>query len=707
MNETFIQLHSQQSSLIVKLSPAPEILYWGKSLQPLNEHTFPAFEVMLERGVMQGRLDQDVPLTLCPENGRGMFSSPGIEGDRMGKDWAPIFNYSSHELDNNKAVIHCQDRVAQLSLTIHLAMDVVSGVLEKSLCLTNESTRAYHLNKLALTLPLPYRAKELLSFSGRWSKEFQPQRLLLEHGAFSQENRRGRTSHEYFPGCLVGVKGFSEQQGELWGFHLAWSGNHQWRAEAKSDGRRFVQASELLSPGEVILQAGEQYQTPTLYGCYSQTGINGIRSHFHHYVRTRLIHFSSHKPRPVHLNTWEGIYFDHDPEYIKKMASEAAKIGVERFIIDDGWFKGRHHDKAALGDWILDKDKYPDGLAPVIEHINQLGMEFGIWVEPEMVNEDSDLFRIHPDWMLASEGYDQPTGRFQYALNLQITDCFNYLFDCLNNILSHYKVDYLKWDMNRELVQASHAGRAAVHRQTKAVYRLLDKLRKAHPAVEIESCSSGGGRMDFEILKRSDRFWTSDCNDALERQTIQKNMGIFFPPEIMGAHIGPHKSHTTRRQHDINLRGLTALAGHMGVELDPVKESAEEKQAFAKYITLHKRFRPLLHSGQSFYFDSCDKTRQAYGVAASEHLLVTVCQLAMPDYMLTEPLLFGMLDDNASYHVELVDFPQSSAGLMKRQPQWVSDDKQTFTGQWLNEVGLSLPILDPESALLLHLVKLS
>jgi alpha-galactosidase len=707
MSHTFLQFNSCHSSMIVKLKPSPEILYWGKALQTLDEDSFIAFQHAIDRGVMQARLDNDVPLTLCPENGRGMYSAPGIEGHRNGENWAPIFAYGSHTINDQKIEINCQDKIAGLALKINLSMDPISGVVEKLITVINSSAQPYQLNKLALTLPLPYRAKEVQSFHGRWSKEFQSQRATFEHGAFVQENRRGRTSHEYFPGCLVGSKAFSEQQGEVWGFHLGWSGNHHWRAEAKSDGRRFIQAGEILFPGEIILQQGESYSTPSLYANYSNSGLNGIRSNFHHYVRNKIIHFPSDKPRPVHLNTWEGIYFDHDPEYIKQMATEAAKMGVERFIIDDGWFKGRNDDKAALGDWTLDRGKYPLGLEPVIQHVNQQGMEFGIWVEPEMVNEDSDLFRAHSDWMLALEGYTQPTGRFQYVLNLQIEACFNYLFDSLDTILSRYNVAYLKWDMNRELVQPSHNGKAAVHGQTKAVYRLIDKLRQTHPDVEIESCSSGGGRIDFEILKRTHRFWVSDCNDALERQTIQNGMNIFFPPEVMGAHIGPHKSHTTRRQHDINLRGLTALAGHMGVELDPVKEPDAEKKAFAKYIALHKRFRALLHSGKSFYLDSTDKTKQAYGVYSDQELLLTVCQLAMPEYMLPEPILFGMLDSNALYKLEIVEFPMHSAALMKTQPQWVNLEDKVFSGEWLNEVGLCMPILDPEASMLLHLAKLA
>ncbi len=702
-----IQLNSEHNTLLIKLAPAPEIIYWGSALPELTEQQLSSVDLGIDRGVPQARIDHDIPVTLCPEFGRGTFGSPGVEGHHAGRNATPIFSYHSHQYQKGVLTLVCADSEAQLELHIRLQLHSKSGVLEKQISVTNHNPVAYQLNRLSLTMPLPYRAKELESYSGRWSKEMHPQRHRIEHGIFAQENRRGRTSHEYFPGTLIGSANFTEQTGEVWGFHLGWSGNHAWRAEAKSDGRRFVQAGELLTAGEIELAKGESYTTPTLYNSYSANGINGVREANHAFYRDVISPLDPAKTRPVHLNTWEGIYFDHDPDYICEMATQAAGIGVERFIIDDGWFKNRDHDKAALGDWELDMKKYPQGLEPVISHVNELGMEFGIWVEPEMVNPDSDLYRAHPDWVLKAPNYQQPTGRFQYVLNLQIAECFDYLYERLDALLSEYNIGYFKWDMNRELVQATHNDRAAVHGQTVAVYALLDKLRLAHPEVEIESCSSGGGRIDYEILKRTHRFWTSDCNDALERQTIQKSIGIFFPPEVMGAHVGPQHSHTTRRTHDMNFRGLTALTGHMGVELDPVKESEQEKEAFAKYIALHKRFRPLLHTGKGFYLDSDDKTRHAYGVKSDTQTLLVVAQLATPEYMLPQPVLIDWLDDSKTYVVELVDFPMQSAGLMKRHPQWGTLSHENgsveLTGAVLKHIGLSLPLQDPETALLINI----
>ena len=693
-----VHLTGRTTSLVIKTGQMPEIIHWGSKLSFVSEDLASA----TQRPVSQARLDADIPLTLCPETGRGLFSAPGIEGHRQGKHWAPVFTLSEQNVTANTVSFSAVDSIAQLRLNMELAIDTESDVLQSRMTIVNTGGSDYILNKLTNTLPLPTYATELMHFYGSWIREFHTERKDLIHGSFIQENRRGRTSHENFPGAMVGRKGFSEQTGEVWGFHLGWSGNHQLRVDAKSDGRRFIQAGELLLPGEVILEPGASYTTPWLYGTYSSEGLNGISARFHQFVRTQIIKFPESKPRPVHLNTWEGIYFDHDPAYIMKMAEGAAEMGVERFIIDDGWFIGRNHERAALGDWYLDEVKYPDGLEPVIARVNELGMEFGLWVEPEMINEDSVLYQQHPDWLLQLDGYDQPTGRWQYVLNLQNPDCFNYLYERLDGLLNRYNIGYLKWDMNRELVQPGHEGRPAVHGQTQAFYRLIDSLRVKHPMVEIESCSSGGGRIDYEVLRRTHRFWASDCNDALERQTIQRGMGYFFPPEVMGAHIGPEESHSTKRRHHINMRGLTALFGHMGVELDPVRESGEQVQGMANYIALHKRFRHLIHSGTGFRLDCTDTNRHVYGVASNDEQLVAICQLAMGSHTLPEPVRFTGLEPCRKYRISAVDVASGSFQLMKQKPAWI-DSGLELSGAELMHVGLSMPLLDPESMMLVHL----
>ena len=698
-------LTNHDIDIILRTQPYAELCYFGKRLQKITTDAIN----MLIPAVPNSRIDIDVPFTLCPEEGVGNFSTPGLEGHRNGKDWSPVFVTQKVTKKKNDITIISEDNIAQLRLTSKLILDE-TGVLQCQNSLTNLGDEPYQVNRLSVTLPIPERALELMAFSGRWIKEFFPHRTKIQHCGYLQENRRGRTSHEYFPGMVVGTEGFKEQTGEVWGVHLGWSGNHRFQVAVKSNGKRFIQAEALYLAGEVSLAKGETLSTPWLYATYSDEGLNKMSQNFHQFLRKNIIHFASDKPRPVHLNTWEGIFFDHNPDYIMKMATKAAQMGVERFIIDDGWFGKRDDDYQALGDWYLDKRKYPNGLEPVIEHVKKQGMEFGIWVEPEMISKNSDLYRAHPDWLLELPGYNQPEGRHQYLLDLQNPAVFDYLLERLTWLLSSYDIDYIKWDMNREIVQAGHEGQPAVVGQTDAVYRLMDILQQKYPNVEIESCSSGGGRIDFEVLKRTQRFWASDSNDALDRQIIQRGMSYFFPPEVMGAHIGGKTCHTTYRELDMNLRGLTALFGHMGVELDPVKESTEEQKGFTHYIRLHKQLRSLLHSGNSVRLDVDDSAAmQSYGVVSQDkkEAVFVIAQLALPTYALSGNLrLTGLLADN-EYSIEILDLPhhidpQVNGHAMKSFPKWMTTDT-TLSGDWLMNIGLPLPVLDPATAMLIKI----
>lgn len=704
MNHSFVRLSSRSSDMILRCAPYAEIIYWGK---PLLNFT-PEMVESLNRPVANSRLDVDVPLTLCPENGRGLFSVPGMEGNRDSLDWSPVFSTQHYSFENNHLQITSEDATAGLRMVSEIQMCPETGVIKTRNTLTNIKEGQYRLDRLAVTLPFPERADEIMAFNGRWIKEFQRHSLKLEHGGYIQENRRGRTSHEYFPGMVIGKTGFSEQQGELWGVHLAWSGNHRLRADCKSDGRRQLQAEALYFSGEIILQPGEHISTPWVYATYSSSGLNGMSRSFHRYVRSSIIPALAQKPRPVHLNTWEGIYFNHDPAYIIQMAKNAADIGIERFIIDDGWFKGRNNDLSSLGDWYTDAAKYPAGLSPVIEAVSQLGMEFGIWVEPEMINQDSDLYRSHPDWVLKLEGYPLLTGRNQLVLDLSNPAVFDYLQERLCWLLGEHKIDYVKWDFNREIVQPGHNGQPSLVRQTEQLYKLFDNLNHAFPHIEFESCASGGGRVDYEILKRCHRFWPSDNNDALDRQHIQRGMSYFFPPEVMGSHIGGAPCHTTHREHSIAFRGLTALFGHMGVELDPVTEPESIKQAFGHYIALHKQLRELLHTGDAIRLDHPGKSTLINAVIdeQQQQAVILISQLALPEYALCGNLLIPGLDPTTLYRVDVLDMPdnmhKSRSNTMKHYPAWLKNPLE-ISGDWLAKAGLALPVLNPETAILVKL----
>ena len=522
-----------------------EIVYWGA---PLGAVDLDAVPIALHRPPTGGALDVEAPASLVPEHGAGYPGRPGLAGHRPdGTGWAPRFKPASTTVETGRAAIVGRDDVAGLELETQVELDP-SGVLRARATVTNIGDSPYTLDHLELTVALPAHAVDVITFHGRWCRELHPHRQTLLNGAVDVENRTGRTSHEHPPLVWAGEHGFGEQHGDVWGVHLAWSGNAHLRVERLPDGRRVATAGELLGPGEIVLDPGQAYSTPAMLGAYSPTGLTEASRAYHRYARSLPAHPA--RPRPVLVNTWEAVYFDHDQVRLRELATLAARVGAERFVLDDGWFAGRRDDTSALGDWWVSPDVHPDGLAPLIDHVRGLGMEFGLWVEPEMVSPDSDLYRAHPEWALQAPRYESVLGRHQLVLDLTRPDAFAAVHGRLDRLLRDHEIDFLKWDMNRVHVAASDAaGRAATHAQTRAVYRLIDLLRGDHPDVEIESCASGGGRIDLGILERTERVWTSDCNDALERQTIQRWASTLIPPEVMGAHIGPPRSHTTGRTH--------------------------------------------------------------------------------------------------------------------------------------------------------------
>lgn len=682
----------------------PTIVHWGEALQPAD---LAGLGAALSRGVPNAELDTVAPIAIVPEHGSGFFGRAGLQGHRAdGTAWAPRFAAGTTEQTDVSLVTTATDDVAGLTITTDLRLHA-SGVLDMQTTVQNTGVGAYQLEGLTMTVPLPGRADEVLGFAGRWSNEYQPYRHRLSGGMLSSENRKGRTSHDRVPAVFVGVPGFTEGGGEVWGFHLGWSGNTQRHVELLADGRRYLQMGELLHPGEIELGPGDTYTTPTLHAAHSADGLNGTSDAFHRYLRSRTNLPGVDRPRPVLLNTWEAVYFDHDLDTLKGLADRAAQVGVERYVLDDGWFHGRRNDQAGLGDWWVDETVWPDGLEPLISHVRGLGLEFGIWVEPEMVNPDSELYRNHPEWALTTDGYEAKLGRHQLVLDVANPDVFSYLLDKLDRLLADHDVGYVKWDMNRDLVQGSGVnGRAGVHHQTVAVYRLFAELSERHPDVEIESCSSGGARADFKVLENTCRIWTSDCNDALERHMIQRGFAMLFPPEIMGAHIGPTRSHTTNRQHDLSFRAGTALFGHLGLEWNLLTASDQDLAVLTEIIALHKRLRPLLHSGRAVGFDHPDASLRVHGVISEDRAsaIVGVAKLSGGASALPTPMRLPGLDETARYRVEHVPLPDTHLGPHRRLPGWFESGFEA-TGRVLGTVGVELPAQHAETLLLFELTR--
>jgi alpha-galactosidase len=661
--------------------PIPAVVHWGPDPGPPPAGA----EALGDRPLPPSTLDRDVPLSVVSLT-PGDPGRPGLTGCRPdGSGAHPRFTLL--HVDVEGAALRFAATASDLRIDGRLE---VGPTLATTLSLTNTGDQPYLLQRLAVTLPLPADAGEVLGFEGRWCAEMTPTRTTWASGTLVVENRRGRTSHDNVPVVFAGRPGFGEAAGSVHGVHLAWSGNAEVVLEQRSDGRRVVHVGELLAPGEVVLAPGETYDAPAVHGVWGD-GLVAASHGFHTEIRRHL----PTRPRPVTLNTWEAVYFDHDAARLRTLAAQASSVGVERFVLDDGWFGSRRDDTAGLGDWWVSTDAHPDGLAPLIDHVRGLGMEFGLWVEPEMVNPDSDLYRAHPDWVL---GDPEVLGRGQLVLDLSIGECWAHLHGALDRLLADHDIAYLKWDMNRDL-----AG-AGAHRQVVALYRLLDALRADHPDVEIESCASGGGRADFGILQRTCRVWASDCNDALERQVIQRGFSHLLPPEVVGAHIGPPRAHTTGRSQRLSFRAATALFGHLGIEWNLLEASDRHLDALRWWVDLHKQARPLLHSGDVVRLDPVDATGHAHGVVAPDRseALFALVQLTQSRRSAPPPVRLAGLDPDRTYLVEHLVAPGEVLGW-GRQSAWLTDGPVEASGRWLETVGLQAPLLHPESALLIRL----
>ena len=393
-------------------------------------------------------------------------------------------------------------------------------------------------------------------------------------------------------------------------------------------------------------------------------------------------------PRPVHYNCWEAVYFDHDLPKLKDIAARAADLGAERFVLDDGWFGRRDDDTSSLSDWEVDPRKYPDGLAPLIDHVHSLGMTFGIWFEPEMINPDSNIHRAHPDWALGSE--DQILGRQQKALNMALPEVRAFLYDRISALLRAHPIDYIKWDHNRVLPFPDAA-------QTLGSYALIDQLRRDFPNVEIESCASGGGRIDFGILKRTQRVWLSDSNDALERLKMQHNSALFLPASVTGSHVGPRHCHTSGRTLDITFRSWVAAQRHMGFEMDPRELTDREADILRAVTFWWKSNRDWLFDADILRLDSNDPAIIAeQQIARDGHRFVVFAGRACTsDQISPRPLNLTRLDPDARYEISLLN--RNEAPKLSRGELAIKDQSLVLSGTALMHSGLSLPWSFPDT----------
>jgi len=704
-----IALRSEGVSLVLDISNGqlPAVVHWGADLGSLELADVEALILCNIDPAGPNVVDEPVRLAILPEHWTGWVGRPGLSGSRAGRDWSPKFTATEVRVDDESViatesqatminagmgsvVVDAVDEVAQLQLTITIEL-TAGGLMRARADVINIGQKPYAVHDFVVAFPIPQDAREVLDFAGHWGKERVPQRRPLNVGVHLREGRKGRTGPEAATLLHVGVPGFTFADGEIWAVHTAWSGNHTHYAQRLFTGVQVIGGGELLLPGEVILQTGQAYATPWIYGAYGR-GLDAVAGRFHRFLRSRENHPST--IRPVTLNVWEAVYFDHDLDHLAELAECAATIGVERYVLDDGWFGGRRHDRAGLGDWTVSTEVWPHGLHPLVDKVTGLGMEFGLWFEPEMINLDSAAAREHPEWIMATGDRLPVESRHQQVINLGIPECYAHVRDAIFEILTEYKISYIKWDHNRDLIDAGTApdGRPGVHDQTLAFYRLVDEIKAAHPGLEIESCSSGGARVDLGVLARTDRIWVSDCIDPLERQQMNRWTSQLVPPELLGSHIASARSHTTGRVHDLSFRAATAVFGHLGIEWDLTAATAQELAELKEWISFYKANRRLLMGGNVVRVDFPDPTVVAYGIVARDRseAIYTVASIGTSDVMLPGRLRFPGLDPERRYRTRPVLVGRPPSGL-DPPPWWGAISTEFEPSGKRRAVGWGLP----------------
>ena len=562
-----------------------------------------------------------------PSHGSTDFRRPAVELRQPNGSRITSFVYHSHTVAPGKPALeglpatYCEQDSEAETLTIRLRDELLNvsvylnytlfsshPALARSARIVNEGGLELHLtHAMSLSLDLPDREYELLHFSGAWGRERHLKVRRLEQGVQSVESLRGHSSHNHNPFVMLRRPGTDEDQGEVLGFSLVYSGN--FLAQAEVDTWDTTRITLGINPFgfDWKLEPGEGFQTPEAVAVYSHQGMGAMSRTFHTLYRSRLARGEwRDRPRPILINNWEATYFNFDEDKLVSIAQAAKRDGVELFVLDDGWFGARRSDRAGLGDWIANPELLPQGIPGLAERVEALGMKFGLWFEPEMVNRDSDLYRAHPDWLLQTPGRTPSHGRNQFVLDFSRPEVVDRVHAMMADILSGAKVSYVKWDMNRSITEAYSAALPpdrqgeVFHRYILGVYDLYERLTSAFPHVLFESCASGGGRFDPGMLYYAPQAWTSDDSDAAERLKIQYGTSFCYPVVSMGAHVSAVPNHQVNRATPLSTRANAAYFGTFGYELDLNRLTSEEREQVRTQIAFMKEHRDVIQFGD-FY----------------------------------------------------------------------------------------------------------
>lgn len=690
---SMLRLDGDQVSLV--LSRAMEnidLIYFGPRLP--RDEKLEELAASQQYGQHENQPDHPPITGIFPQLRDGYDGPAAIEIVQNGRTIDPNFQLQAFLGSDQQASFQWVDQ--NTGIQIGQIWEVTAGdvIRVRSELITPVDNNMAVTRATTLVLPLPNRFDHLTTFPGRWAGEANATEILVGRHIIEMNNIAGK------PGFDGGnwIKLADGVQGDQIGIHTSSLGNHNVKVHRDGDGRVVASMAAHGRSGGISLAGEHQVDLGVVEFCYAPDA-DQFTQRFQNYVRKEILPDRTNwGPRKVHLNSWEALSFDLSEDGLVQLANDAAELGVERLVLDDGWFKNRRSDRAGLGDWTVDEAIFPNGLTSLIDHVKNLGMDFGLWVEPEMISPDGDLYRAHPDWCLHDESDDRPTERNQLVLDLSRKDVREYIIGALDALLRDNDIAYLKWDHNRCLFPDNG-------RQQFGVQTLLNHMGEKWPDVEIEICSSGGGRISTAYLRHCHRVWPSDNNDPIERLPIMQSWSRFLPLEILGNHVGPSPNPITGRQTAMDFRSKVALFGHMGVEANPADMNEQERVCLAAHIAMYKEWRQILHSGNYARLDHPDAGIFAHMVAGGDAVIGIAAQTKFGRDFNAAPVRLKDLDPKALYWVQLPKpWPAKASQYLANSERW--ENGLQLTGQALMQHGLAFPLTHPETAWLFTLKRI-
>jgi alpha-galactosidase len=628
-------LRGPQFSYVFRVGASGHLthLHWGARLRSAEKLSLPDAYIR-DRAFSPGPVSEaggvrslDTLPQEYPSTGTSDFRAPGYVAQQANGATAGELLYVSHTITSGKPplaglpatyveaeteaetlTIELNDAVQQLSVFLTYTVFEDFNALTRSVCFRNSGDQALDLRRaLSCSVDLPHADFEMLQLSGAWSNERGVVTRPLVPGVQSVESRRGASSHQQNPFLALLAAGSGEEFGDVYGFSLVYSGNFLAQTEVDQFGGTRVSLG--INPFDFAwrLAPGEEFQTPETVMVYSGEGLGGMSRTYHRLYRTRLCRGQFRdQVRPVLINNWEATYFNFDPDKLTRIASSARELGIELFVLDDGWFGKRDDDHSGLGDWFVNERKLPGGLGSLGEKITADGMQFGLWFEPEMVSPDSDLYRAHPDWCIHVADRRRSTGRQQLILDFSRDEVCEAVIKMVGDVLQSAPITYVKWDMNRHMTEPGSAAlpperqRELPHRYLLGVYRVMENLTARFPQILFESCSGGGGRFDPGMLYYMPQTWTSDNTDAVCRLKIQYGTSLIYPASTMGAHVSAVPNHQLGRLTSLQMRGHVAMSGNFGYEMDLSTLSEAEKELVCDQVRTYRQIAPLVQQGEMY-----------------------------------------------------------------------------------------------------------